>query len=914
MKLSLTFLSRLFSFILVLILAGHSHTGNAQSTGRVIYLPIISTQDQEWETVAGNPQRTSWVDTQISTNLRVEWYRPIQAFIPPNFQVIAANNLVYISSARGLYAMRFDTGAITWRFDTELPLGNAPTIATVNGTSMAFVGGYDKKIHAFDALTGRKIWEFTGAQAGFDANPLVINNIVFIGNRDGHFYAISAASGNLLWQYPAANQAGLGAIHLSAAYKNNTLYFATDYNFAYALSTTGTLKWKSEKLVGDGYNSYWPVIYTEPSTHKDYVIFSGKMPYREFMRPGTRSYQNSDTYTMYGGGLSSAFRPITIIDSWATGKTILDYTPSLQYFEQKPYHRTYTILDGATGAEFTMDFDRDTRPEYFPIWPIYNPSTQSPPIIGPDNLIYISNYYEGTRTRVMGWKFGTPYFALSSLNGAHDEPFVLSGSGNKIYRVLCCSRSANYVTLPNLTSDGTLWPYGGNSLANIAPGYDEMIYYLDPTNTHLDNITAIFGNVNGIYGYHGDGNPMVPYKGKLFTIKGNSVIAFGAGAAKGKLSLLTSSAPSQNVPVPSVQDLKLRLEREVKKIVDAGILKPGYMDDSAFGSSYYMLDNYFDNPGDGLYTLSIAYPYLSPDLQSQVKAYLKNSYYPRYFDPVMRFRIGWKDGVQRDSIAMPPEVLEDFKILPDDHKELLDESLSWFYTSYFKTNPNNFYAMWKYAAIVAPEDTQKIYQRAKAVITTGSCEWFDCTKVPPTASDANLIRDPYELNAYIAGYQGFLNLQTLAGQQNVDSQLRSSMSSELTRLINLRVDNFSKNTPFTNVSNGYGRNFVNISRNFIFLTPEIAAQLRQHKLPQVEAALDEYNNIGAYWFVTRFNSSVAESGFQNLYDSPALLAARAWILKEPRQQLYKYLDTPAFERGDLFYIQNLIAVIEAPDS
>jgi hypothetical protein len=51
---------------------------------------------------------------------------------------------------------------------------------------------------------------------------------------------------------------------------------------------------------------------------------------------------------------------------------------------------------------------------------------------------------------------------------------------------------------------------------------------------------------------------------------------------------------------------------------------------------------------------------------------------------------------------------------------------------------------------------------------------------------------------------------------------------------------------------------------------------------------------------------------QNLYDYSAMFQAKAYILDEPRDQLTKYLDAPAFERGDLFYIQNLITAIEAP--
>jgi len=80
----------------------------------------------------------------------------------------------------------------------------------------------------------------------------------------------------------------------------------------------------------------------------------------------------------------------------------------------------------------------------------------------------------------------------------------------------------------------------------------------------------------------------------------------------------------------------------------------------------------------------------------------------------------------------------------------------------------------------------------------------------------------------------------------------------------------------------------------------------------MQEAINEYNLVGPYWFVSRYEASIAESASQNLYDYPAMFQAKAYILKEPKSELTKYLDAPAFERGDLFYIQNLIAAIEAP--
>jgi outer membrane protein assembly factor BamB len=204
-----------------------------------IYLPqVTSSEDNvsggpDWTMVAANPQRTSWTSEEVSGNLHVEWYRPIEAYIPQHVQIITANGLLYISTARGLYAVRANTGAVAWRYDTEMPLGNSPTVT--NG--IVYVGGFDRKLHALDAIRGTHLWSFDGAQAGYDTNPLVVDVKVILGNRDGSMYAIGAhgtsRQGQLIWKYATG-----GPIRFSAAYKNGIVYFASNDNYAYALNAS----------------------------------------------------------------------------------------------------------------------------------------------------------------------------------------------------------------------------------------------------------------------------------------------------------------------------------------------------------------------------------------------------------------------------------------------------------------------------------------------------------------------------------------------------------------------------------------------------------------------------------------------------------------------------------------------------
>ena len=97
----------------------------------------------------------------------------------------------------------------------------------------------------------------------------------------------------------------------------------------------------------------------------------------------------------------------------------------------------------------------------------------------------------------------------------------------------------------------------------------------------------------------------------------------------------------------------------------------------------------------------------------------------------------------------------------------------------------------------------------------------------------------------------------------------------------------------------------------MFLTPELADYLNQHIYAQVQNAVNEYEYVAPYWFVAMFDDSYGEGTFQHLYDYPALFQAKAYILQQPYSELVKWLDAPAFYRGDLFYIQNLVAALEA---
>ncbi|MCL5411307.1 MAG: PQQ-binding-like beta-propeller repeat protein [Patescibacteria group bacterium] len=920
------------------------------------------TNSNDWSMVGANPQRTSWVSTQVSGNLNLEWYKPIEAFIPQNSQLIATNNMIYVSSARGLYALAYDTGNIIWHFDTELPLGNSPTV--VGG--VAYVGGMDKKLYALDANTGLLLWSFDGATAGYSANPLVLNDVIYAANRDESLYAIGAQGstrqGQQIWKFSAG-----GPIIQSPAYKDGVIYFAANDNYGYAVNTAnGSLKWKSaNQLPGDAWQSYWPVIYTDPISAKDYVIFSAASSYRHSgLNPGTGSvahpvyqqdspfawdcnpslnatctlknypYSNYETmqkdgvfpwqssptnYTPPGGALPTVNLP----DAWAQGKIIYDGTNITNYLENMSWRRTFIVLDTGTGQEFTQDANNNGKPDYAPIT-LWQTKTGNmyPPVVGADGTLYVENIYSAAsgsysiaQGRVWGWRMGTPYFMESpgrAGQGAMDEPQSISMGGNILYRSICCDRVGDFFdvrpsTTPNLIPSGSLWNYS-KTLLSQAGDYNEMWWGEDPTQGYPGLEGNYGGNTalgaphdgrNGIYNNNGQESPMIPYNGKIYAFHSNTIFAYGTGTQQGNKGLLRVTPANENLTVPTTDDLKAKLEAEINKMDTNGDgaldnLRPAYYGVGQVAPT--ILNDYFDNPGETVYTLTQAYPYLSATTQQKVKTFLQTEF-ANYFNPTMYSHIGWSEGQSREAMPIPSDVLP--SMAASVKSTLAGNSWSWQYPQ------ENFYALWKYTQIV-PTDASTAYNLAKSKLEIHS-------NLDATYFNQNT----WELNGYIAGYIGFLNLQKMVSMDKADATLRNNVQTELTRLEGIWVNSISKDTPWIDPNNSnlpahsgpYHYRNHNIDRIFINLVPELGDYLNQNALSKIQSAWEDYNYVAPYWFVSRYDAINDEgvNGPLDIYH--ALFQAKVYALKQPYSELVKYLDVPAFARGDLFYIQNLTAAL-----
>lgn len=837
-------------------------------------VPVLSSEGASsevgWPMAGANPQRTSWTPEEVRGTLRPEWYKVFEAYIPNKVQIIAADGKLFISTSSGLYALDAETGAQLWVYPTELPLGNAPTIA--NG--VAYVGGFDHLLHAIDADTGTGLWTFE-ADAGFDTNPLVVNDRVYLGSRGGTFYAVysnddPARKGTMAWRFTTG-----GPIHFSAAasVENDTIYFASNDGHAYALdSLTGNLVWRSAKLPSAGFHSWWPVVVG------DQVVLSAQRRYRLYTPPIDGL---TTPYTLGEPGLLVGFGP-------QQPDGTRDGTAAMGYLEAKPWFRSYYLLGAATGNEITYDLNHNGTPEYAPLLSTGTHSgSRYPALIMPDSNVYTFNYYSEEKygQAVAGWIPGTstiltPGFGIS----ARDEPVAYSGGGSLIYWNQCCDRAAGAYDLA-----GNRYTYFSYNLADLIPGYN-----VETTGTYEANAVTVYGGWNGVYGYHGDQNSPIPYRGRVYMHRSNAVIAFSAtGGARAlpRASIITDS--EEPLPV-DVAALRQRLGDEIQQIIAAGHLRPGIgLNGSFSGASRSTvgdnLTDYWHNPLDTIFVLTQAFPHLSPGLQAEVRAYLQNEF--AHYHPCSYTHVGWSTGAGREGYDLPPEIQAVLPSYPPSMWSTYDFD-GWTGPDW-KWTPHTFYALWKYAEVFG--GARDLFDRCAGRM------WE-----PP--SDAVLAEYPFAHNAWIAGLQGYLELQKLAGYPP-----DAARQATLDRLRALRVSAFNKDNPWGPDSHNWAQALA-VARNFIFLTPELGQYLRENALGKVQVAFDEYTHDAPYWFVTNYEATYNEITLQHLYDYNALFAVKAMVFGEPREELARYLDVPGFARGDLFYIQNLILTLEAPSA
>ncbi|MFC5601031.1 outer membrane protein assembly factor BamB family protein [Deinococcus cellulosilyticus] len=95
--------------------------------------------------------------------------------------------MVYIggSDSHNLYAIKADTGAKVWAYNTDGYLFSSPAVTP----SMVFTGSYDNTVYGVDRSTGQLKWKFTTGDHVV-SSPVPFGNELYIGSDDGFLYAL----------------------------------------------------------------------------------------------------------------------------------------------------------------------------------------------------------------------------------------------------------------------------------------------------------------------------------------------------------------------------------------------------------------------------------------------------------------------------------------------------------------------------------------------------------------------------------------------------------------------------------------------------------------------------------------------------------------------------------------------------
>ncbi|THA25888.1 serine/threonine protein kinase [Streptomyces sp. RKND-216] len=149
---------------------------------------------------------------------------------------------VHASDGPSLYALDARDGSERWRLATD---GWVYSLSVDRGTVVTGTRGGG--VQAWEAATGEKLWDLTGAQADFEtreAGPLVHGGTVFTWG-DGRLYALDARSGGERWSYPVGDASATGGVpvRLTPA-EDGTVYVCAGSRVFALDAASGRERWR----------------------------------------------------------------------------------------------------------------------------------------------------------------------------------------------------------------------------------------------------------------------------------------------------------------------------------------------------------------------------------------------------------------------------------------------------------------------------------------------------------------------------------------------------------------------------------------------------------------------------------------------------------------------------------------------
>jgi hypothetical protein len=349
-----------------------------------------------------------------------------------------------------------------------------------------------------------------------------------------------------------------------------------------------------------------------------------------------------------------------------------------------------------------------------------------------------------------------------------------------------------------------------------------------------------------------------------------AALAPTAGAAIGAEQTVTQERIVTGIGADA-DGLKARLVAEVRKILGAGRLAPFRTLYGEGGLRYHWRE-----PWQMVYTLSLALPHLPPEVQAQVKTYLKNEIAAR---PPWESKLLGPEGAKRQADDLPEPV---FRLMPGPSETP---------TAFFP------YALWAYADRAG--DRQTIKDNWPAIQKGFAAK--------------SLARPNFET---LSGAIGMWRLARGIGDP-VPVALAAKRLAEVAEACrSFDAARASAHRAYTGQEK-WNRETQSVLYAFFNLTPEAARFIRSS--PELKRAAAEYAAMGwktwPLWWMAQ--APVGDWGYygEGCCAGPEqrgmLFGYEAWAAGTRPSRLAHYADVPDALIGDCTYLQNLVIAIES---
>jgi len=326
--------------------------------------------------------------------------------------------------------------------------------------------------------------------------------------------------------------------------------------------------------------------------------------------------------------------------------------------------------------------------------------------------------------------------------------------------------------------------------------------------------------------------------------------------------------------------IQTELEAKVQEMVNAGHMALTYY----YAGLSNTLRVYYTTPNETIYSLSIAYPYLSAGLKTSVKTFLNNelnsytplisAYYPPYYGKITVWA-----GARREYFQVDPN--QDIN----------------FYPTLTTVNPSVLYSIWAYSYYTNDWTYATTnYATLKSLYTTlksgGAIKNY-----PALAGVIGFARIAKQVPGHMADYTDAVNYAEsgFTAAANFNTFLSTASSTFP------RTDGQPYNPPPLFL--------FNINPIAVHFNRDIGLFLKENAVSAVSSYSLTLATKLPLWWLTEVGMTIGE----NIYATPEYswtnFMLHAYVLGDKTPQLKKYLDKPD-RKGDLFYLQKLVATLE----